>query len=123
MLGVLFVGVAVMLIVEAVRHDRVQLHRVVAMLIIFAFNILFWMFYFQLGTSFNFLAENLVDRQMFGGWTFPVGWFQSVSPLAIIVLAPLVTVVWSLLARARRSRRFRASSVSAWCSTGWVSRC
>lgn len=102
MLGGLFAGVAVMLLVEAVRHGRVQVDRVVAMLIIFAFNILFWMFYFQLGTSFNFLAENLVDRQMFGGWTFPVGWFQSVSPLAIIVLAPVVTVVWSLLAARRR---------------------
>jgi len=71
------------------------------MLIIFAFNILFWMFYFQLGTSFNFLAENLVDRQMFGGWIFPVGWFQSVSPLAIIVLAPVVTVVWAFMASRR----------------------
>jgi POT family proton-dependent oligopeptide transporter len=99
LLSLLFVGVAAMLIVEAIRHDRVQLERVVAMLIIFAFNILFWMMYFQLGTSFNFLAANMVDRQMFGGWEFPVGWFQSVSPVAIIVLAPLVTQVWSLLAR------------------------
>ena len=102
MLGVLFGAVAVMLLVEAVRHGRVQVDRVVAMLIIFAFNMLFWMFYFQLGTSFNFLAENLVDRRMFGGWVFPVGWFQSVSPLAIIVLAPIVAVVWSLLAARRR---------------------
>ena len=99
LLGLLFIGVAAMLIVEALRHDRVQLHRVYAMLIIFAFNILFWMIYFQLGTSFNFLAANMVDRQMFGGWEFPVGWFQSVSPLAIILLAPLVTQVWALLAR------------------------
>jgi POT family proton-dependent oligopeptide transporter len=97
LLGLLFVGVAAMLIVEAIRHGTVQVHRVIAMLIIFAFNVLFWMFYFQLGTSFNFLAQNLVDRQMFG-WEFPVGWFQSVSPLAIIVLAPLVTVAWSFLA-------------------------
>jgi POT family proton-dependent oligopeptide transporter len=99
LLGLLFIGVAAMLILEALRHDRVQLHRVFAMLIIFAFNILFWMFYFQLGTSFNFLAANMVDREMFGGWEFPVGWFQSVSPLAIIVLAPVVTQVWSFLAR------------------------
>jgi len=102
MLGLLFVAVAVMLLVEAVRHDRVQVDRVLAMLVIFAFNILFWMFYFQLGTSFNFLAANLVDREMFGGWVFPVGWFQSVSPLAILLLAPLVTVVWGLLAARRR---------------------
>ncbi|MFZ0869644.1 MAG: oligopeptide:H+ symporter [Rhodanobacter sp.] len=98
-LGPLFVVVAVMLIVEAIRHDRVQLDRVLAMLIIFAFSVLFWMFYFQLGTSFNFLAENLVDRKMFGGWVFPVGWFQSVSPLAIIALAPIVTLIWAFLAK------------------------
>ncbi|WP_114241327.1 peptide MFS transporter [Dyella sp. C9] len=99
LLSLLFVGVAAMLVVEAVRHDRVQLDRVIAMLIIFAFNILFWMMYFQLGTSFNFLAEKMVDREMFGGWMFPVGWFQSVSPVAIIVLAPLVTQVWAFLAK------------------------
>ncbi|MBB6189635.1 oligopeptide:H+ symporter [Rhodanobacter sp. MP7CTX1] len=98
-LGPLFVAVAIMLIVEAIRHDRVQLDRVLAMLIIFAFSVLFWMFYFQLGTSFNFLAENLVDRKMFGGWVFPVGWFQSVSPLAIIALAPIVTLIWAFLAK------------------------
>ncbi|MGC1549994.1 MAG: oligopeptide:H+ symporter [Rhodanobacter sp.] len=98
LLGPLFVVVAAMLIVEAIRHDRVQLHRVFAMLIIFAFNVLFWMFYFQLGTSFNFLAENMVDRQMFG-WTFPVGWYQSVEPLALILLAPVVSLMWGYLAK------------------------
>jgi len=99
MLGLLFIGISVLLLTEAVRHDRVQVHRVIAMLIIFAFNVLFWMFYFQLGTSFNFLAENLVDRKMFGGWVFPVGWFQSVSPLAILALAPPLTLVWGWLAK------------------------
>ncbi|MGB3270552.1 MAG: oligopeptide:H+ symporter [Rhodanobacter sp.] len=101
-LGALFVVVAAMLLTEAARHGRVQTQRVIAMLVIFAFNVLFWMFYYQLGTTFNFLAENLVDRRMFGGWTFPVGWFQSVSPLAIIVFAPLVALVWAWLDRFRR---------------------
>ncbi|HVX05985.1 MAG TPA: peptide MFS transporter, partial [Rhodanobacteraceae bacterium] len=99
LLGILFVIVAAMLLAEAARHDRVQVQRVLAMLIIFAFNVLFWMFYYQFGTSFNFLAENIVDRAMPGGWVFPVGWFQSVSPLSIIVFAPLVTLVWAALDR------------------------
>jgi proton-dependent oligopeptide transporter, POT family len=99
LLGLLFIGVAVMLLGEAARQGRVQVERVVAMLIIFAFNLLFWMFYFQLGTSFNFLAETMVDRKMFGAWVFPVGWFQSISPLAIILLAPVVSIIWGLLAR------------------------
>jgi POT family proton-dependent oligopeptide transporter len=101
LLGILFVIVAAMLLAEAARHDRVQVHRVIAMLVIFAFNVLFWMFYYQFGTSFNFLAENIVDRVTPGGWVFPVGWFQSVSPLSIIVFAPLVTLAWAALDRRR----------------------
>ncbi len=32
------------------------------MLIIFTFNILFWMFFEQAGSSFTFLADKIVDR-------------------------------------------------------------
>lgn len=101
LLALLFAGVSAVLVVEALRHDRVQLDRVIAMLIIFAFSVLFWTFYFQFGTSFNFLAQNIVDRNLFG-WVFPVGWFQSVTPLAIIALAPLITLVWGWLAKRGR---------------------
>ncbi|GLQ96783.1 peptide MFS transporter [Dyella mobilis] len=101
LLGLLFIGVAAMLIIEAIRHDRIQVERVIAMMIIFVFSLLFWMFYYQFGTSFNFLAENIVDRKIFGGWMFPVGWFQSMTPLGIIVLAPVMAFVWSLLAKRR----------------------
>jgi proton-dependent oligopeptide transporter, POT family len=100
LIGLLAVGVAALLITEAMRHDRIQLDRVWAMLIIFGFNVLFWMFYYQLGSSFNFLAENLVDRKMFN-WVFPVSWFQSVSPLTIILLAPVVSLAWGWLGRRR----------------------
>ena len=101
LLTALFVGVGVMLVIEAIRTGRVQLQRVIAMLIIFAFNVLFWMFFEQAGSSFNFLAQNIVDRQMFGGWQFPIGWFQSVNPVAIVLLAPLVTLVWAWLDKRR----------------------
>jgi POT family proton-dependent oligopeptide transporter len=63
------------------------------MQIIFVFNALFWMFFEQAGSSFNFLAQNIVDR-MFGSWEFPVAWFQSVNSLAIIGLAPIIAAIW-----------------------------
>jgi POT family proton-dependent oligopeptide transporter len=40
------------------------------MLIIFTFNVLFWCFFEQAGSSFNFLAENIVNRDV-GGWDLP----------------------------------------------------
>ncbi|MDR2871952.1 MAG: peptide MFS transporter [Xanthomonadaceae bacterium] len=96
-LGGLFAALALMLSIEAIRNGRIATHRVAAMLIIFVFNVLFWMFFEQAGSSFNFLAEHIVDRKMFGGWEFPVGWFQSVNPVAIILLAPLIAVLWGFL--------------------------
>ena len=97
LLSVLFVGLCVMLMIDGIREGRVQRDRVIAMLVIFVFNVLFWMFYEQAGSSFNFLAENIVDRKMFGGWEFPVGWFQSVAPLALVLLAPPMSLLWGWL--------------------------
>jgi len=98
-LAALFVGLSVMLLVEALREGKVQRDKVIAMLVLFMFNVLFWCFFEQAGSSFNFLAENIVDRKMFGGWEFPVGWFQSVNPTAIVLLAPIVALAWGALAR------------------------
>ncbi|WP_109125240.1 oligopeptide:H+ symporter [Dyella sp. C11] len=100
-LGVLFVGLSALLLVEGFREGKVQRDRVFAMLIIFVFNVLFWMFYEQAGSSFNFLAQNIVDREMFGGWVFPVGWFQSVAPLSLVLLAPFVSLAWGWLDKRR----------------------
>jgi POT family proton-dependent oligopeptide transporter len=68
------------------------------MLIIFAFNILFWMFYEQAGNSFTFLADQIVNRTL-GGFVFPTAWFQSVPPLAVIVFAPIAAWTWVWLAK------------------------
>jgi POT family proton-dependent oligopeptide transporter len=99
-LSALFVLLAVMLLVEALREGSVQRDKVIAMLILFAFNILFWCFFEQAGSSFNFLAENIVNRDL-GGFEFPIGWFQSVNPAGIVLLAPIITVIWAWLASAK----------------------
>ena len=92
-LTALFVGLCGMLLVEGVREGKVQRDKVIAMLIIFAFNVLFWMFFEQAGSSFTFLADGIVDRNL-GGWTFPVAWFQSVNSVAILTLAPVIAWGW-----------------------------
>jgi POT family proton-dependent oligopeptide transporter len=101
-LSVLFIALAVMLLVEGIRNGKVARDKTIAMLVIFFFNVMFWCFFEQAGSSFTFLAKNIVNRQ-FGSWTFPTGWFQSVNTLAIIVLAPIVATVWVMLGRANPS--------------------
>jgi len=89
----LFIVPAVMLLVEGARSGQVARDMVVAMLIIFVFNVLFWMFFEQAGSSFTFLADEIVNRD-FGTWTFPLEWFQSVNSIAIITLAPIMAWMW-----------------------------
>ena len=92
-LTAMFTALAVTLLIEGVKNGAVARDKTIAMLIIFAFNILFWMFFEQAGSSFTFLAESIVERNL--GWmVFPTAWFQSVNSLAIIALAPLVAWVW-----------------------------
>jgi POT family proton-dependent oligopeptide transporter len=89
----LFVVPAVMLLLEGARNGKVARDMVVAMLIIFVFNVLFWMFFEQAGSSFTFLADQIVNRD-FGDWIFPLEWFQSVNSIAIITLAPIMAWMW-----------------------------
>jgi POT family proton-dependent oligopeptide transporter len=89
----MFLALCALILVEGFKEGRVARDKAIAMLLIFLFNVLFWCFFEQAGSSFNFLAEKIVDREMFG-WIFPVGWFQSVNSLAIITLAPIVAWIW-----------------------------
>ncbi len=102
LLAALFAGLCVMVMVEGVRESSVHRDRSIAMLIIFAFNVLFWCFFEQAGSSFNFLAQHIVNRD-FGSWEFQVGWFQSVNPIVILCLAPVFAWLWVRLGRANPS--------------------
>jgi POT family proton-dependent oligopeptide transporter len=104
----LFVIPAVMLFREGVVEGKVSRDKVMAMLTIFVFNVLFWMFFEQAGSSFNFLAEKIVNRDigmqglfraLAGTDDFPVSWFQSVNSVAIIVLAPIMAWLWVRMGR------------------------
>ena len=44
----------------------------------------------------NLFADQYTDRHVFG-WEAPTGWLQSVNPLFIILLAPVVGMVWQKL--------------------------
>ena len=97
-LSALFVGLSVMLLIEGIRNGGVARDKVIAMLIVFFFNVLFWMFFEQAGSSFTFLAKEIVDRDL-GGFVFPTAWFQSVNSVAIIGLAPVIAYIWVWMAR------------------------
>jgi POT family proton-dependent oligopeptide transporter len=72
---------------------RRELTRVVAIVILFAFTIMFWSAYEQKGASLNLFARDLVERTLFG-WNFPASFLQSLTPFFVIVLAPIFARLW-----------------------------
>ena len=101
-LTAMFLGLCGLILVEGFKEGAVARDKAIAMLLIFLFNVLFWCFFEQAGSSFNFLAQNIVNRE-FGSWTFPVGWFQSVNSLAIIGFAPILAWIWIRMGRSNPS--------------------
>jgi proton-dependent oligopeptide transporter, POT family len=57
----------------------------------------FWAAEEQAGGSLTLFAQRFVDRT-FLGYIFPAAWYQSISPLYIVVLAPLFVSLWQRLA-------------------------
>ena len=58
----------------------------------------FWSGYEQAGSSLNLFAKRHIDRVV-GGFEVPAGWFQSVQPAFVILLAPVFSALWVRLAQ------------------------
>jgi len=98
-LVVLFVGLLAYFVYSGfASKDRVQLHRYIAMLILFFANIFFWALFEQAGSSLNFFARDYVvmpTLPLLGEMNFTA--FQSANAIFIILLAPLFAWMWPRL--------------------------
>ncbi|HET6603133.1 MAG TPA: oligopeptide:H+ symporter [Xanthomonadaceae bacterium] len=97
-LGVLLLAMMGALIVYFIysgfaSKDKVQLHRYIAMLILFLANTVFWSLFEQAGSSLNFFARDYVDMPF--GLNFTI--FQSANPVFILLLAPVFAWMWPRL--------------------------
>ena len=58
----------------------------------------FWMIYDQGGSTMSIFGDTKASGQLFG-IGFPSSWYQSVNPLWIMALAPVIAWIWLWLAR------------------------
>ena len=70
--------------------------RLNALIVLMIFTIPFWICFEQAGSSMTLFAQYSTNRNMFGH-TIPTGYFQSLNPLFIITLAPLISSFWEYL--------------------------
>ena len=79
------------------RSNRTQFNKVLVLLALFVAAAVFWMVYDQAGSTLSIFAEQDTNNSVLG-FDFPSSWFQSVNPIAIIILAPILGMVWTALA-------------------------
>ena len=76
--------------------------RLRVIFVIFVFVVMFWAAFEQAGGLLNLFAEQYTDREV-GSFTVPTGWFQSLNPLFIVLLAPFFSMLWSKLGESGRN--------------------
>ena len=76
--------------------DNTERARIGACAALFIGAALFWSGFEQAGSTFNLFAENETNR-MLGSFEVPAGWLQTVNPLWIVILAPIVGNLWVTL--------------------------
>jgi len=74
--------------------------RIIVICIISVFVIFFWMGFEQAGGTLTLFADQQTDRNLMG-YEIPASYFQSINPLAIMLLAPIFSVLWFRLDESR----------------------
>jgi POT family proton-dependent oligopeptide transporter len=78
--------------------------RMLVIIVLAIFNVVFWAGFEQAGGTFTLFAENNTNRVMFN-WEMPASWFQNVNSLAILAFAPLFSIMWVALDKAKINPR------------------
>ena len=83
---------------QAVPSD--DLKRIMYIAILSLFVIFFWVGFEQAGGSLTLFADEKIDRQIMS-FIIPASFFQSVNPLIIIFLGPLMANIWLWIDRGK----------------------
>ncbi|WP_286739452.1 peptide MFS transporter, partial [Psychrobacter sp. UBA3068] len=75
------------------RLDKTDKLRLLICFILIIGSTLFWSSFEQQPTSFNLFADRYTDLNVLG-FEIPSIWFQSLNPLFILLLAPIVSIIW-----------------------------
>jgi POT family proton-dependent oligopeptide transporter len=95
LLTILFIFVIIIFLNKKNKINFIMedLKKIIYIGILSLFVIFFWIGFEQAGGSLTLYASNSVDRNLFG-FVIPASFFQSINPLIIILLGPLIANFW-----------------------------
>jgi POT family proton-dependent oligopeptide transporter len=79
---------------EKARVTAAEWKVVFGLMVLVLLNAVFWAVYEQQGNTLQIFADRNADWHVFG-WQMPSTWFQSVNPMFIFTLTPLLNMYWT----------------------------
>ncbi len=87
---------------KSIPLTKKEKQRTTVIFILASFTVFFWAGFEQAGSSLTLYTDRFIDRTI-GTFEVPAAWFQSINPLLIITLAPVLSYIWIKLARSGKN--------------------
>jgi POT family proton-dependent oligopeptide transporter len=97
--GTFIISVPAILIWSYTKGTRVEAEMMTAAMVLIIFNVFFWTLFEQAGSSLTLFADRNTDRSVFGLFNMSAPQTQQFNPFFIVIFAPLMSILWTSLAR------------------------
>jgi proton-dependent oligopeptide transporter, POT family len=97
--GTFIIAVPAILAWSYSKGTRTEAQMMTAAMILIIFNVFFWTLFEQAGSSLTLFADRNTDRSVFGLFTLSAPQTQNFNPISIVIFAPLMSILWTWLAR------------------------
>jgi POT family proton-dependent oligopeptide transporter len=97
--GTFIIAVPGILAWSFAKGTRQEAQMMTAAMILIIFNVFFWTLFEQAGSSLTLFADRNTDRSVFGLFTMSAPQTQNFNPICIVLFAPLMSMLWTGLAK------------------------
>jgi POT family proton-dependent oligopeptide transporter len=97
--GTFIIGVPAILAWSYVKGTRQEAQMMTAAMVLIVFNVFFWTLFEQAGSSLTLFADRNTDRSVFGLFSISAPQTQNFNPIAIVLFAPVLSWLWTSLAK------------------------
>jgi POT family proton-dependent oligopeptide transporter len=99
--GSFLIGVPVILIWSFIKGSRAEFQMMVVAMVLVTFNVVFWTLFEQAGSSLTLFADRNTELSVFGMFSLSAPQTQNFNPISIVLFAPVMSILWTSLARTR----------------------
>ena len=97
--GTFIIAVPGILAWSYAKGSRAEAQMMTAAMVLIVFNVFFWTLFEQAGSSLTLFADRNTDRSVFGLFSISAPQTQNFNPICIVLFAPLMSWLWTSLAR------------------------